>query len=81
MAILSNLYVILVLRVLHIGGGIMWVGRGEKHEMEMGSTQSVPNPVQVQGSKRLRSSLMKDYQFDFVLLLVAMLVMAVARYL
>lgn len=26
MALLSNLYVILILRILHIGAGIMWVG-------------------------------------------------------
>ena len=26
MALLSNLYVVLILRILHIGGGIMWVG-------------------------------------------------------
>ncbi len=174
MAVLSNLYVILILRVLHIAGGIMWVGSAtlyllfiipaarsaqsagqkflqtlgpkfgammglvttvtivsgallyarffaggisfiwktgagaaftvgaaaalasyvmgvgvfgptqgkiEKLGAEMASAQSAPNPAKVQEMNRLQSSLMKAYQFDFVLLVVAMLAMAVARYL
>ena len=174
MAILSNLYVILILRILHIGGGIMWVGSAtlyllliipaarsaqaagqkflqtlgpkfgammglittvtvlsgallyarffaggisfiwatgaglaftvgavaalasyvmgvgvfgptqgkiEKLGAELASAQSAPNPAKVQEMTRLQSSLMKAYQFDFVLLVVAMLAMAVARYL
>ena len=174
MAILSNLYVILILRVLHIAGGIMWVGSatlyllliipaartaqsagqkflqtlgpkfgammglvttvtvvsgallyarffaggisfiwntgagfaftvgavaalgsyalgagyfGKMQEKigklgaEMESAQSAPSPAKVQEMNRLQSSLMKAYQFDFVLLVVAMLAMAVARYL
>ncbi|MBV6396048.1 MAG: hypothetical protein HFACDABA_01636 [Anaerolineales bacterium] len=174
MAILSNLYVILILRVLHIGGGIMWVGSatlyllllipvarslhpaGQKFLQTLGpkfgammglvttvtvlsgallyarffaggisfiwttgagfaftvgavaalgsyamgvavfgrmqeriaklgaeieSAQSAPNQAQVQEMNRLQSSLMKAYRFDFVLLIVAMLGMAVARYL
>lgn len=174
MNILNNLYVILVLRVLHIGGGIMWVGSAalyllllipaarsaqsagqkflqtlgprfgammrivttvtvlsgvllytrffgggisfiwktgagagftvgaaaalgsyilgaayfgkmqnkiSKLEAEMESAQSAPNSAQVQEMNRLQSSLMKAYQFDFVLLVVAMLAMAAARYL
>lgn len=174
MAILSNLYVILILRVLHIACGIMWVGSaalyllllipaarsaqsaGQKFMQTLGpkfgammgfvttvtvlsgallyarffaggisfiwttgaglaftvgavaalgsyalgagyfgktqekiaklgaeveSAQSAPNPAQVQEMNRLQSSLMKAYQFDFVLLVVAMLAMAVARYL
>jgi len=174
MAILSNLYVILVLRVLHIGGGILWVGSAtfylllliptarstqsagqkflqalgpkfgammgivttvtvlsgallysrfavgglgfilntgmglaftvgavaalssyvmgvayfgrmhakiEKLGAEMESAQGAPNPSQVQEMNRLQSSLMNAYRFDFVLLVIAMLAMAVARYL
>ncbi len=175
MAILSNLYVILILRVLHIAGGIMWVGsatlyllmlipaarsaqaagqkflqtlgpkfgammglvttvtvlsgallyarffagginfawmtRGAglaftvgavtalssyvmgvavfgrtqekiaKLGAEMESAQSAPNPNLIKEMNRLQSSLMKAYQVDFVLLAVAMLTMAVARYL
>jgi uncharacterized membrane protein len=174
MAILSNLYVILILRILHIGGGIMWVGSAalylllilpaaqsarsagqkflqtfgpkfgalmgivttvtvlsgallyarfftggisfiwttgagaaftvgalaalgsyvmgagyfgrmqakiEKLGAEMESAQSAPNPVQVQEMSRLQSSLMQAYRVDIVLLVVAMLAMAVARYL
>lgn len=174
MAILSNLSVILILRILHIGGGIMWVGSatlyllllipaartaqsagqkflqtlgpkfgammgmvttvtvlsgallyarffaggisfvwntgagfaftigavaalgsyalgagyfGKTQEKigklgaEMESAQSAPNPAKVQEMNRLQSSLMKAYQFDFILLVVAMLAMAVARYL
>lgn len=174
MALLSNLYVVLILRILHIGGGIMWVGSAalyllllipaartaqsagqkflqtlgpkfgammgmvttvtvlsgallyarffaggisfiwmtgaglaftvgavaalgsyalgagyfgptqgkiEKLGAEMESAQSAPNPAKVQEMNRLQSSLMKAYQFDFVLLVVAMLAMAVARYL
>lgn len=174
MAILSNLSVILILRILHIGGGIMWVGsatlyllllipaartaqsagqkflqtlgpkfgammgmvttvtvlsgallyarfaaggisfiwntdmglaftvggiaafgsyalgvgyfgktqgRIEKLGAEMESAGGAPKPEQVAEINRLRSSLMKAYQFDFVLLLVTMLAMAVARYL
>ncbi|RJP49661.1 MAG: hypothetical protein C4583_12070 [Anaerolineaceae bacterium] len=174
MTILSNLYVILILRILHIGSGIVWVGsatlyllliipaarsaqsagqkflqtlgpkfgammgivttvtvlsgallyvrffaggisfiwttgagfaftvgavaalgsyvmgagffgkmqaRIEKLGAEMESAQSAPNPAQVQEMNRLQSSLMKAYQFDLVLLAVAMLAMAVARYL
>ncbi|MBV6449451.1 MAG: hypothetical protein MHPDNHAH_00161 [Anaerolineales bacterium] len=174
MAILSNFYVILILRVLHVGGGIMWVGSaalyllflvpaarasqsagqkfmqtlgpkfgammglvttitvlsgallyarfaigglsfiwttgvglgftvggiaalasyamgvavlGKTQERigklgaEMASAQGAPNPAQVQEMNRLQSSLMKAYQFDFVLLVIAMLGMAVARYL
>jgi len=174
MNILNNLYVILVLRVLHIGGGIMWVGsaalyllllvpaarsaqsagqkflqtlgpkfgammglvttvtvvsgallyarfavggisfiwntgvglaftvgavaalgsyalgvgyfgkmqaRIEKLGAELESAQSATNPAKVQEMNRLQSSLMKAYQFDLVLLAVAMLAMAVARYL
>ena len=48
---------------------------------EMESAQSAPNPAKVQEMNRLQSSLVKAYQFDFVLLVVAMLAMAVARYL
>lgn len=48
---------------------------------EMASAQSAPNPFQVQEMNRLQPSLMKAYQFDFILLVVAMLPMAVARYL
>jgi uncharacterized membrane protein len=48
---------------------------------EMESAQSAPNPAQVREMSRLQSSLMKAYQFDFFLLVVAMLAMAVARYL
>ena len=174
MALLSNLYVIIILRVLHIAGGIMWVGSatlyllliipaartaqsagqkflqtlgpkfgammgmvttvtvlsgallyarffaggisfiwntgagfaftvgaaaalgsyalgagyfGKMQEKigklgaEMASAQGSPNPAKVQEMNRLQSSLMKAYQFDFVLLVVAMLAMAVARYL
>jgi len=174
MTILSNLYVILILRVLHVGGGIMWVGsaalyllliipaaysaqspgqkfmqtlgpkfgammglvttitvlsgallyarffaggisfiwttgagaaftvgavaalgsyvmgagyfgkmqeRIAKLGAEIGSAQSAPNPAKVQEMSRLQSSLMKAYQFDLVLLAIAMLGMAVARYL
>ncbi|MCC6300839.1 MAG: hypothetical protein IT314_16255 [Anaerolineales bacterium] len=174
MAILSNLYIILILRVLHVGGGIMWVGSaalyllliipaaysaqsagqkfmhalapkfgammglvttitvlsgallyarffaggisfiwttgagaaftvgavaalgsyamgvgvfGKLHaqigkiEAEIGSAQGAPNPVKVAEKNRLQSSLMKAYRFDLVLLAVAMLGMAVARYL
>jgi len=174
MAILSNLYVILILRVLHIGSGIMWVGSaalyllllipaarssqsaGKKFMQTLGpkfgammgvattttvlsgallyarfttggfsfilntgtgltftvgaiaalgsyvlgvgyfgkvqakigklgveleSAQSAPNPTQLTEMNRLQSSLMKAYQFDLVLLTVAMLSMAAARYL
>lgn len=174
MAILSNLYVILILRVLHIGGGIMWVGSAtlyllllvpaarsaqsagqkfmqtlgpkfgammgivttltvlsgallyarfavgglsfiwktgtgaaftvgaaaalgsyvlgagyfgkiqakiEKLGAQMESAQGAPNPAQVTEMNRLQSSLMKAYRFDLVLLVIAMLAMAAARYL
>ncbi|MBV6392466.1 MAG: hypothetical protein KPEEDBHJ_01688 [Anaerolineales bacterium] len=174
MLILNNLYVILILRVLHVAGGIVWVGSaalyllmlvpvaritqsagqkflqtlaprlgatlgivatvtvlsgallyarffaggisfiwttgagaaftvgavaafgsyamgmgvfGKLHaqigklEAEIGSAQSAPNPAKVAEKNRLQSSLMKAYQFDLVLLTVAMLGMAVARYL
>lgn len=174
MAILSNIYVILILRILHIAGGIMWVGSAtlylfllvpaarsaqsagqkflqtlgpkfgammgmvttitvlsgallyarfaagglsfiwntgiglaftvgavaalgsyamgvgyfgrmqakiEKLGVEMESVQGAPNPAQVMEMNRLQSNLMKAYKFDFVLLIVAMLAMAVARYL
>lgn len=174
MAILSNLYVILILRILHVGGGIMWVGSAALYLLllipaarssqtagkkflqtfgpkfgammgiattttvlsgallyarfttnglgfivntgaglvftigaiaaigsyimgvgyfgkmqakigklgtEMESSQSAPNPAQVSEMNRLQSSLMKAYQFDLVLLSVAMLSMASARYL
>ncbi len=47
----------------------------------MASAQSAPSPAQVQEMNRLQSSLMKAYQLDFVLLVIAMLGMAVARYL
>lgn len=40
-----------------------------------------PKPEQVTQMDRLQSSLMKAYRFDFVLLAVAMVAMAVARYL
>ncbi len=56
-------------------------GKIAKLGSEMESAQSAPNPAQVQEMNRLQSSLMKAYQVDFVLLVVAMLAMAVARYL
>ncbi|MCE7921404.1 MAG: hypothetical protein DYG85_18205 [Chloroflexi bacterium CFX1] len=148
MTILSNLYVILILRVLHVGGGIMWVGSaalyllliipaaysaqsagqkflqtlGPKFGAMMGLVTTITvlsgallyarffaggisfiwttgagaaftvGAVAALGSyvmgagyfgemSRLQSSLMKAYQFDLVLLAIAMLGMAVARYL
>ena len=56
-------------------------GRIAKLGAEMESAQSAPSPAQVQEMNRLQSSLMKAYQVDFVLLVVSMLAMAVARYL
>jgi len=55
--------------------------RIEKLGAELESAQSATNPAKVQEMNRLQSSLMKAYQFDLVLLAVAMLAMAVARYL
>lgn len=174
MNILFNLYVILVLRVLHVAGGILWVGAatfylfllipavkssesaGQKFMQNLGprmgpfmglvTTVTVlsgallyarfftggisfiwttgagaaftvgavaalasyvigstvfgktqekigalgaamaaaggpPKPEQVTEMNRLQTFLMKAYRFDFVLLVVAMLAMAVARYL
>jgi uncharacterized membrane protein len=174
MAILSNLYLILILRVLHIGGGIMWVGSatlyllliipaarsaqaaGQKFLQTLGpkfgammsivTTTTVlsgallysrfysgnlnflwntsvglaftigavaaiisyvmgasvisptqekigklgaamagaggaPKPEQITEMNRLQAFVMKVYRFDFVVLVIAMLAMAVARYL
>jgi uncharacterized membrane protein len=47
----------------------------------MASAGGPPQPEQVTEMNRLQTFLMKAYQFDFVLLVVAMLAMAVARYL
>lgn len=48
---------------------------------QMASAGGPPQPEQIAQMNRLQSTLMKAYQFDFVLLMVAMLAMAVARYL
>jgi len=174
MAILSNLYLILTLRIAHVAGGILWVGgamlylflilpvakstesTGQKFMQTLGprfgammrivttvtvvsgallyarfipgglsfiwntgpgaaftlgaiaalisygvgvgvfgptqekigalgaameSAGGPPRPEQVMEMNRLQSSLMKAYRFDFVLLMIAMVAMAVARYL
>lgn len=174
MNILFNLYVILILRVLHVGGGILWVGTaifylfllvpavkaaapaGQKVMQNLGprigpfmgivttvtvvsgallyvrffnggldwiwktgaglaftigaiaalgsyilgsayfgktqekigelgavmeSAGGPPKPEQIKEMNRLQSSLMKAYQIDTVLLVIALLAMAVARYL
>ena len=174
MNILSNLYVILVLRIAHVGGGVIWVGSailylfllipaarsaeraGEKFMQTLGprlgkmigivttvtvlsgallyarylaggisvmwtthagqaftvgalaavgsyaigatvfgktqekisalraamqSAGDPPKPEQVAEVKRLQSFLMKAYRIDFILLVIAMVAMAVARYL
>lgn len=48
---------------------------------QMASAGGPPKPEQVAEMNQLQGSLMKAYRFDFVLLVVAMVAMAVARYL
>lgn len=56
-------------------------GRIARLGAEMESAQGGPNPTQAQEMSHLQSTLMRAYQFDFALLLIAMLTMAIARYL
>ena len=56
-------------------------GRIETLGAALESSGAPPKPEQVREMNRLQSSLMTAYRFDFLLLTVAMIAMAVARYL
>jgi hypothetical protein len=47
----------------------------------MASAGGPPKPEQITEMNRLQTYVMKIYRFDFVLLVIAMLAMAVGRYL
>ncbi|RIK32231.1 MAG: hypothetical protein DCC56_00035 [Anaerolineae bacterium] len=81
-------FAFLVGAVAAIGSYVMGVTIFGKTQEKIGALGAAmagagapPQPEQVAEMRRLQAFLMKAYQVDFVLLVVAMLAMAVARYL
>jgi uncharacterized membrane protein len=65
--------------------GTLYFGRAQEkiraYGMAMASAGGPPQPNQIAEMNRMQSTLMKTYQFDIALLVIAMLAMATARYL